>query len=142
MTYTQRAENDAVTMVRHFVNDIVEQVQLYGEASRNLFDLRGADSWHHEHCVDRNYTLLEAAQLLEELKEYLETDNGLWEGLSPRDAISAQAAYTYGAAVWSKVWNLINRINNAIDWSDDLEGDAGAKALRELIETECVAFAS
>ena len=67
--------------------------------------------------MDKSYNLQEAAELLDELDEYKETDEGLWEGQEPRDAIATQAAYTYGAAVMSLFQALIKEINN----DDDLE---------------------
>jgi hypothetical protein len=56
--------------------------------------------------------LLEAADLLAELGQYEEDDSGLWEGLSPREAVSAQAAYTYGNAVYSLWQERIEEINS------------------------------
>ena len=72
---------------------------------------------NHENHVDKSYTLSEAAELLDDLDDYEETDEGLWEDLSPRDAISAQAAYTYGNAVNYLFGDLTKKINK----DDDIE---------------------
>lgn len=137
-THTTKVKADAAAMVQHFANDIVEQIELYGEASRNLNDLPGGDRYHHESHVDRAYSLREAAELLEELAEHEETDSGLWEGLPPRSVISAQAAYTYGNAVWHAVWNLIERINDRVH---EFDGEADTETLHNFVQAECNLFA-
>jgi hypothetical protein len=110
--FTRDAISDARETARHFIDEIVEQLRDTGEASRDLFnDYPDGDGWHNENSVDRDYDLLEAAALLDELADHEETDRGLWEGLEPRRAIAAQAAYTFGAAVlhyWSRVIEEIN----------------------------------
>jgi len=112
-TYRQQADDDAKDMVEHFTDQIVEKLIEEGEASDDLNnDYSGGDSYHHETHVDRSYSLLEAATLLDELDDFEETDSGLWEGQSPRDAIATQAAFTYGHAVYS-MWNdYIEKIND------------------------------
>ena len=111
--YYQKADDDAKYMVEHFADQIVEKLIEEGEASDDLNnDYSGGDSYHHERHVDRAYSLLEAATLLDELDDFEETDSGLWEGQSPRDAIGTQAAFTYGHAVYS-MWNdYIKEINS------------------------------
>lgn len=119
--YVSRAREAAADCVRNFIDEIVEQIlddNLYsaslGEASDNLLDDRkysGGDSYHHETHVDKSYRLLDAAELLDQLDDHEETDNGLWEGQSPREAISIQAAYTFGNAVMHYWQELIEEIN-------------------------------
>lgn len=120
--YRNSAREDAKEMAMHFIEQIVEQLIEDGEASSDYNnDYQNGDSYHHEKHVDKDYELLEAAQLLDELDEYKETDYGLWEGLTPRRAIAAQAAYTYGNAVGSEWDSIIEDINNGYDLfkSDD-----------------------
>lgn len=110
--YAQEADDDAKEMVEHYLDEIVEQILESGEASNDLYnDYTNGDSYHHEQHVDRHYSLLEAAKLLDQLSSYEETDPGLWQGLEPREAVTAQAAYTYGNAVYSEWQNLIEKIN-------------------------------
>jgi DNA-binding transcriptional MerR regulator len=110
--YPLEAENDAKDMVVEFVDQIVEKLMEQGEASDDLNnDYSNGDSYHHETHVDKSYSLLEAAELLDQLSAHEETDSGLWEGQAPRDAISTQAAYTYGSAVYSEWTDLISTIN-------------------------------
>lgn len=114
--YIREAASDAAEMARNFLDEIVEQLIDKGEASNDFRnDYSDGDSYHHESHVDRNYSLFEAADLLDQLSDYEETDSGIWEGLEPRDAVKAQAAYTYGNAVGHYWDELIERINEAFN---------------------------
>jgi uncharacterized membrane-anchored protein YhcB (DUF1043 family) len=116
--YRVDASSDAADFVENFIDEVVEQLIDEGEASDDfLNDYPNGDSYHHESHVDKSYNLTEAAAVLDELRDYEETDSGLWEGLAPREAILAQAAYTYGAAVYFKAQDIIKAINS----DDDLE---------------------
>jgi hypothetical protein len=133
--YYQDAWHDAVEMAIYFKGDISEMLLRDGEASTDLFnDYNGGDEYHHENHVDRSYGLLEAATLLDELHRWEEDDSGLWDGLSPRDAVSAQAAYTYGNAVCSLWSDLIGIIN--ADFERTCEVDKVFSALREAGEDD------
>ena len=121
--YFEKAKYDAKETVREFQREILEQLLEMNNASDDLHNNYGSgDSYHHESHVDVAYRLLEAAELLNELVDYEETDCGLWHGLEPRQAICAQAAYTYGNAVY-EVWrDLIVSINNkAADIIEDFD---------------------
>lgn len=122
--YHKEAEDDAKQMVIEFSDQIVEKLIDDGEASDDLNnDYSGGDSYHHETHVDRSYSLLEAAILLDQLSEFEETDSGLWEGQEPREAIATQAAYTYGSAVYSEWVDFIREINDeAREVLDDFAG--------------------
>ena len=124
--YHKEAESDAASMVQEFEDQIIEQLIDKGEASDDYNnDYDGGDEYHHQSHVDKAYSLLEAANLLDQLDRYEETDSGLWQGLKPREAISAQAAYTYGNAV-GDVWrDFIKKINEAfLDFPDTPAGKA------------------
>ncbi len=125
-TYLDDARRDAAETVRNFLDEVVEQlIDRARGASDDLYnDYHDGDSYHHETHVDKAYNLQEAAELLDQLSEYEETDSGLWEGLAPREAIGAQAAYTYGQAV-SCLWaELIKEINED-DTIEELATEAG-----------------
>jgi DNA-binding ferritin-like protein len=114
--YLREATDDAAETVRNFADEILEKLLDKGEASDDLFnDYPNGDSWHHECHVDKDYSLQEAAELLDDLCDHEETDSGLWEGLEPRRAIACQAAYTYGNAVYSEWHDLIEKINSEAD---------------------------
>jgi uncharacterized membrane-anchored protein YhcB (DUF1043 family) len=94
--YRAKAESDAWDTLDNFADEMVRQWRESGEISNDMNnDYPNGDSYHHESHTDRDYDLQEAAELLDQLSEYEETDSGLWEGLEPRRAIAAQAAYTY-----------------------------------------------
>jgi hypothetical protein len=123
--YRDEAQGDAADMAENFLDEIVEALVEKGEASDDINnDYHGGDSYHHETHIDKWYDLEDSARLLDELSEYEESDEGLWEGMKPRDAISAQAAYTYGRAVWELFSNLIETINE----------DDGVEELREKLD--------
>lgn len=109
------AKSDAKSTAEYFKDEIIDG--FIGDDGRAQGqDIQDwSDSYHHETHIDKSYGLLEAAQLLDQLDEYEETDSGLWERQMPRDAISTQAAYTYGNAVNSMFSGLMENINDAVD---------------------------
>lgn len=110
--YLEDAQSDALSTIENFLDETVEQLREKGEASDDLLnDYSDGDSYHHENHVDKSYTLLESAQILDQLHRYEETDSGLWEGSEPRKAIEIQAAYTYGNAVYNLWRHLIGELN-------------------------------
>lgn len=111
--YRQDAAIDAAETVSNFTDEILEQLIADGKASDDLLnDYPNGDRWHHECHVDKDYSLREAAELLDDLSDHEETDSGLWEGLKPHQAIATQAAYTYGNTVYSEWRDLIEKIND------------------------------
>lgn len=138
--YRSQAESDAQDTVSEFSEQIVEQLLENGEASDDLLsDYPNGDAYHHESHVDKWYSLGDAADLIDELSEFEETDSGLWEGQQPKEAIGTCAAFTYGNAVYSEWHDLIEKINEeadtVIDDYDDQIADA-EKALEEAQEAE------
>jgi len=119
--YRQDAKDDAENTALNFQGEIVEMLIEKEEASDDLYnDYPNGDAWHHENHVDVAYSLQEAAELLGELYYCEEEDSGLWEGQPPRQAISTQAAFTYGNAVMEAWQTLITEINSQFeDWQDD-----------------------
>ncbi len=120
--YGHDARDDAKETVLEFIDQIAEQLSEAAEASNDLYnDYPDGDGWHHENHVDKAYTLLEAANLLDQLSEHVEDDYGLWEGQPPIQAIATQAAFTYGNAVYDAWRELIDTINNEYQDLDELE---------------------
>ncbi len=145
--YRAEAQSDASDTALNFIDEIVEALCENREASDDLLnDYPNGDSYHHENHTDRSYDLSDAAEVLDQLSEYEETDTGLWDGLAPRDAIGAQAAYTYGNAVCALWCNLIKEINKscAIDElldeldavDDDTEDDEPPKRTADEIKAD------
>lgn len=139
-----RAKSDAAETVLQFIEQVVDRLYIDAEAPRSLFDYDGGDRWHYETHTGRDYSLLEAAQLLDELRDFEETDNGLWEGeRNAKVVIRTMAAYTYGNAVLSHFETLIERINDsATELANDLDEWPDAETLRDLIKAECNLFAA
>lgn len=135
--YRKSAQDDAYNMAEYFAEQIAEQIAESGKASDDINnDYPHGDSYHHENNVDHYYDLQEAAELLDQLSDYEETDSGLWEGQEPRKAIATQAAFTYGQAVWEMWSDVIKEINEAADadnWSND--GKAKAGAIQKKVES-------
>lgn len=136
----QEAAEDAQSSVENFVDEIVESIIDNGEADTYISDY--SDSYHHESHVDKSYSLLEAAQILDDLSDFEETDGGLWQGLEPRAAVSAQAAYTYGNAVASMFEDTLKSINEEVsdqvdngdlflDFESDYAGQTIKKGVKE-----------
>ncbi len=114
--YRRNAESDAWETCHEFLDDMIEQAIDNGAISNDLLnDYGNGDSYHHESHVDKDYDLQEAAELLDQLDDYEETDTGLWEGQEPRRAIATQAAFTYGSAVYSAWLDCVDNMNNTIN---------------------------
>lgn len=113
MSYISEARSDAASTALEYIDTIMEFIKDGEDVSDDLLnDYPDGDSYHHENHVDREYDLEEAATVLKELREHKETDSGLWEGLEPEQAISAQAPFTYGNAVMANWQELIEYIND------------------------------
>lgn len=123
--YREEAQSDALEMVAEFEDQIISQA-VGNRGDREMIsddilnDYAGGDSYHHETHGDRSYNLQEAAELLDQLRDHEEDDEGLWQGASPRDAISIQAACTYANAVRSYWADLIEELNDDIDPFSDM----------------------
>lgn len=135
--YHQDAQDDAREMVLEFIDEVVEQLESTSEASRDLYnDYPNGDRYHHECHIDRYYSLLEAAELLDQLSGHIETDSGMWEGQEPQEAIAIQAAYTYSNAVyfaWTDLIEVINEGYFAWEAEDEEYRDDLNDAIREWI---------
>lgn len=119
--YNLDALNDAIDMAQEFAQQIADALIETGDVYP--LDLDGLDEFHHESHVDKAYSLLEAATILDQVEN--ETDWGLWQGLEPREAISAQAAYSYGNAVLERFDEIVaglqtdDRVRKILDAEDD-----------------------
>lgn len=144
--YLKEAREDAKNMALHFLDEIIDGLLDDSEASSDLFNsYPGGDSYHHENHVDKWYELHEAADVLDVLSEYEETDTGLWEGLEPKRAVGCMAAFTYGNAVTQLWMEIIDQVNsddyvsdliykvNEIE-SDDENSEDDKEKSRELLE--------
>lgn len=124
--FVRDVRRDALNMMEEFLDATIEQLLDDGKASGDLLnDYPNGDAYHHETHVDKDYSLSEAAELLDCLSDHEETDSGLWQGLEPREAIACQAAFTYGNAVMDHWQNLIENVNDDEELSLLLEDYGG-----------------
>lgn len=133
--YRSDAESDARDTISEFQDTILEALLESGEASDDLLnDYPSGDAYHHESHVDKWYNLQDAAELIDQLSEFEETDSGLWEGQQPKEAIGTCAAFTYGNAVYSEWHDLIEKINEEAETIIDDYDDQISAAEEELVE--------
>ena len=122
--YRVMGQEDAKEFIHNFETEMIDMLVDKGEVSDDLYnDYDNGDSFIHESYTDKDYNLSEAAKLLEDLRDYEESDSGLWEGQEPRKAIATQAAYTYSGYVVSCIQDLIKTINDEWESSGFSEGE-------------------
>lgn len=139
-TPTEDATSDAKDAVEHFIDEIIEELIGDGEAHKELH--RYSDSYLDEN-LNQSYSLLEAAQILDDLSDYEETDSGLWEGSDdPQEAVKTQAIFTYRNAVTSYFEGEMDSVNDEVqDVANDLTAertslDEQVEALEALDEPD------
>lgn len=118
-SYSIQADDDAKDLITNFMDEIIDQLIIQGEASV---------VYNNE--VDRGYSEKDAVELIDELSDYEEIDSGLWEGEDLRGILSAKAAFTYGNAVYDKWHALIDEINQ-IDM-DEINDMATRATLKQI----------
>lgn len=112
-TYRQEAIEEATAAVEENMKEIVDQLWDDGAADVEL-------SYYDREFIttysDRSYRLLEAAQVLDDLSDYEESDSGLWSGVEdPKEAVGIMAAYTYGNAVAAFFTDDMENVNSDVD---------------------------
>lgn len=115
--YNKAALEDADDAIEYFIDEIVENI-IDNQGLEDLDINQYSDSYHHETHVDKSYSLREAAEVLGDLSDYEVDVSGLWQGMEPREAISAMAAYTYGNAVAVMFREEMERVKDAIEDAD------------------------
>lgn len=128
--WEDKAQQDARDALDNFADEIAEQAKAGKVSDDMLNDYSGGDAYHHESHVDESYDLKEAAEVLDQLDEWEESDSGLWQGLDMKEALSACAAYTYGNCVYDKWRDYIKTLNES--FLDDLEGEGRCEAVARL----------
>jgi hypothetical protein len=117
--YEKDVEEDAKDFIENHDDVIIEAIAEYlespGRSEINLYSMNLDDSFHEE-VVDRSYSLEDAAFIIS-ASDDPESDSGLWEGQEPADALSTQAAYTYGNDVRSRCEAILEEI---IEFAEDL----------------------
>lgn len=111
--YRTEAIEEARGAANDFLKEIVENViAAEGEIRETSIDDYASDGY----VSDKSLDLKDAADLLDDLREYEETDSGLWEGQEdPREAVKVMAAFTYRNAVNSLFEDLMTHINETVE---------------------------
>jgi hypothetical protein len=126
-------ETDALEIIENYdmIDDFITALIDTGEASTDLYN----DYTYLDYAIAeaddywRNPT--EAIEVIDELSEYEEEDSGLWEGSSNySDILNAIAHYTYTNALYAKIVEKIEEINDEINM-DDIREQATEKILDE-----------
>ena len=106
------------------------------QAMTFLNDYPGGDSWHNENHTDKSYNLSEAAALLEELRDYEETDEGLWQGASHGKRLAPKRPTPMPMRSMALFRELIEKVNDEYgDLADELgEWESEAQKRRERRE--------
>lgn len=115
--WNEKAIEHARDTADNFLEELVEQaMEDVGDVDSDLRNYyAGGDEFHHCNNVDIDYDLLEAAEVLDRLRNHEERDSSLWEGLEPRRAVCVQAAYTFGNAVYWHWQRIVENIQDDLD---------------------------
>ena len=108
--YYDEVRKEAVDFIEEVMDEVAESLKngedylLDGDVEDRFFE-----------CVtDRSYTLSDAAFVIDHSNN-VETDSGLWEGMPPKEAIEAQAAFTFSNDVHSKVEEIYEDLKSTYD---------------------------
>lgn len=116
--YIEEADGQSMTIILDCADAIAEWIfNNDGSVNTDFIqnEVDGIDEMVNE-SSDSHYSLLEAAQCIEQLDQYEESDYGLWEGVdSFQRAAEICAAFTYRNAVSSF---LCENVQNFIDEHD------------------------
>ena len=108
--YYDEVRKEAVDFIEEVMDEVAESLK---NGENYLLDGDVEDRFSE--CVtDRSYTLSDAAFVIDHSNS-VETDSGLWEGMSPKEAIEAQAAFTFSNDVRSEVEDIYEDLKSTYD---------------------------
>lgn len=113
--YRKESLGDAWGVIENHADDIASDVKSGGVPEDNDEPI---DESIRE-CDPNVYGLKDAAEILDQLSDHEETDEGLWESLPPREAIASQAYFTYQNAVRHEVGVILEDLAGHLDAVDD-----------------------
>lgn len=114
MSYSDEAKENAIDAIKDVKDEIVEALIEKDEAPNSILDYSDGETTE-SYWMDNWYEPSEAVDLIEELDEHEETDEGLWEGCDWRRMLSAKAALTMRNANLSEFSSLMIALNDDID---------------------------
>lgn len=100
--YHEKVRSDTGDFVNEYFDDFLQSVK-DGEKA-DFHDYIDGDNKLHEH-IDQYLDLREAVDILEQC-ENEETDSGLWEGLPPKEAVTAMAFWSFKADVYKEIKSM------------------------------------
>lgn len=110
--YNTALSNDAEDFVNQYFDTFLENIKDMG--SQNFDSYVNDDGKLHE-TIDQYLDLEDAVTIIENCSEE-ETDSGLWEGLSPKEAIVSMAFWSYKNDMYFRIKELFEeRINEVIN---------------------------
>lgn len=112
----QQVSEAARKAVEHFLDELVEDV-VESQGVRTAMSVEVSywdDQYIYNHFVDRNWTLRDAVDLVEELAFHVETNSDLWDGQDPSEALKIQAAHTFANAAESEFKDKMGDVNVAV----------------------------
>jgi hypothetical protein len=135
--WSSEADGDARDAIEYFLDEIVSAAFDNRDEVPTAID-EWSDSYHHETHVDRSYRLMEAAEILDQLSQYEETDSGLWEGQEPQEAVITQAAFTYAHAVYSEFRTMMEGVNEGLSdvFSEMAEEETKREERKDELEAD------
>ena len=111
--YRKDARELAVEFAREYKAAILDRFQSYGETTDPD---EYSDSWLMESAEEPASSPADCVELLDELDEYEETDEGLWIGAkSWRDILRAIAYYTYQNAAGAFARDLLAELVSELE---------------------------
>lgn len=93
--YGKKLDSDTNLFLDEHFDTLLEEIR-EGRATRNAVHSWLDDDGKLHEFVDQYLDLRDAVEILEQCK-HEETDSGLWEGLSLREAVSAMAFWSYNS---------------------------------------------
>lgn len=119
LIYSNEVQRTALSFIVD--NKTIITAGLADNADFNRDEIESLDEAFHSSVVDVAYTLSDAAWVLDNCDNE-EDDEGLWQGLSPQEAVKAQAAYSFANDVWTACEKIYNELLASV-YPEALEGE-------------------
>lgn len=143
--YLEEAQEDVKDMALEFLEEITQALLDGDLCSWKLLGSSPIDSYLYEEAREF-YSLIEAAECLDQLSDYEETDSGLWQNLPPKEAVLVQASYTYKNAIVSFWGGVIEEVKtdgiiaDFITEAQETETDPDKDTLEQMVKSVIQAY--
>lgn len=121
-----------------FMNEIEEYIHDGVENGWDWYDLhyhrQNIQDYFHEQVIDKYWDLDDAVCILQNVDPiYIEDDGGLWDGVEPLQALSIQAAFTYGNVVSDRCLEIYDEILERYEELIEEHSDFVEMAIKEIL---------